>query len=93
MERNAAIAQWQHRCQELLAKGGEQTRVFQACYAAAIATVKRSNGDKSVYISPDFEKLPPIYGRNGKSPPSKKRFCKKLFGSSNFKKPPIWTTN
>jgi hypothetical protein len=88
-KRNADLKEWKDRCHELIAKGKNAEFVLDICCDAIVATARHALGDKS----PDddsrvgqsflkwFEGLPPIFGRNKKSPPGKRRLREQLLRS------------
>jgi hypothetical protein len=81
-KRNAVLRQWQQRYWELVDAGQPAEDVQSDCWIANKLLHRRAN-NQTTHVLPDFEDLPPIYGRDGRTlPRDKKRFL------ARFKKRP-----
>jgi hypothetical protein len=88
-KRNADIKKWEDRCRELIAKGKSAEFVFDVCYDAIVATTRGALGDKNPFrdcrvplrFLELFDGLPPILGRDKKSPPGQRRLRERLLRS------------
>ena len=76
-KRNAVLQQWVERYWQAVDGGWSQGEAWERCWAAIHGLhLKADNKPVAVKaIAPEFEALPLVYGRDGKSPPkNKKRF-------------------
>jgi hypothetical protein len=76
-KRNAVVRKWQQRYWGLVDSGRSQEETWEKCWAAIHGLHRKANGEfvAATAIAPEFEGLPLVYGRDGKSPPkNKKRF-------------------
>jgi hypothetical protein len=82
-KRNSALRLWQQRYWEMIDAGRSQAETWEACWAAIHGLHRKANNQfvAATAVAPEFQGLPVIYGRDGKSPPKNKKRFRARFAS------------
>jgi hypothetical protein len=69
------------RCRALATEGYDKEDIAREAYIAIGGKLRRRTGVFYASFQPRFRGLPPIFGRDGKSPPGWRRFRERIIGA------------